>query len=288
MTKSLISDPLAPKSTITVLVPTGALGAGVDPDLVARGITSGIDAIACDAGSTDSGPSYLARGVSKVSRQSIKHDLAILMAAARKASVPLVGSCGTAGTDAGVDWTAAIALEIARDQQAAPTIALLYSEQDPTLMKRKLKDGKTKPLAPTSPLTDAVIDGCNHIVALMGAEPYIAAVRAGADIVLGGRTTDTAVLTAVPLMLGAPPAPAWHAAKITECGGLCTVNPRGGGVLMRIDEDGFEIEPLDLDNRATPYTVSSHMLYENSDPFELTEPGGVFLDIHDETFSADR
>jgi hypothetical protein len=272
--------------TTTVLIPTGALGAGISPDLVARGIAMGIDAIACDAGSTDSGPSYLARGVSKVSRQSVKHDLAILMAAARKACVPLlVGSCGTAGTDAGVDWTADIALEIAREQQATPRIALLYSEQNSATIKRKLAEGKTRPLAPARPLTEADIDGCNHIVAVMGAEPYIAAVRDGADIVLGGRTTDTAVLAAVPLMLGSPPGPTWHAAKITECGGLCTNNPRGGGVLMRIDQDGFEIEPLDLDNRATPYTVSSHMLYENSDPFELTEPGGI-LNVRDATYQA--
>ena len=80
-------------------------------------------------------------------------------------------------------------------------------------------------------------------------------------------------------MRGAAPGPAWHAAKIAECGGLCTVNPRGGGVLMRVGTDAFEIEPLDLDNQCTPYTVSAHMLYENSDPFTLIEPGGV-LDVH--------
>jgi hypothetical protein len=276
---------MAPKP-VTVLIPTGALGAGVNAELIARGIAMGIDAIACDAGSTDSGPSYLARGVSKVSRQSIRHDLAILMAAARNAGVPLlIGSCGTAGTDSGVDWTAEIACEIAAEQRANPKIALLYSEQEGATIKRKLRDGKTRPLAPAAPLTASDVDGCNHIVALMGAEPYIDALRNGADIVLGGRTTDTAVLAAVPLMLGSPPGPSWHAAKITECGSLCTVNPRGGGVLMRIGQEGFEIEPLDLDNQATPYTVSSHMLYENSNPFELTEPGGV-LDVRDAKYHA--
>ena len=274
------------KPYATVLVPTGALGAGVSAELVARGIAMGVDAIACDAGSTDSGPAYLARSVSKVSRQTIKHDLAICMAAARQAGVPLlIGSCGTAGTDAGVDWTADIALEIAREQRASPRIALLYSEQDPAVLKAKLAEGKTRPLAPAGPLTEAAIDDCNHIVALMGFEPYAEAVRRGADIVLGGRTTDTAVLAAVPLMLGAGAAAAWHAAKTTECGSLCTVNPRGGGVLMRIGRDNFEIEPLDAGNRATPYTVSSHMLYENSDPFLLTEPGGV-LDVSEAMYEA--
>ena len=69
-------------------------------------------------------------------------------------------------------------------------------------------------MVPTGPLTDAAIDNCNHIVALMGFKPFADAVRQGADIVLGGRTTDTAVLAAVLLMLGASAA-AWHAAKIT-------------------------------------------------------------------------
>src|SRR4029453_16714276 len=107
---------------------------------------------------------------------------------------------------------------------------------------------------------------CDRIVALMGPEPYVAALREGADIVLGGRTTDTAVLAAVPLMHGAGAGPAWPAAKIAEWGGLCTGRPRDGGVLMRGGRDAFEIQPLTPGNRCTPYSVSSHMLYENSDP----------------------
>ncbi|MEB3067382.1 acyclic terpene utilization AtuA family protein, partial [Parvimonas micra] len=33
-----------------------------------------------------------------------------------------------------------------------------------------------------------------------------------------------------------------------------------------------------LDNHCDVHSVSAHMLYENSDPFRLTEPGGV-LDV---------
>ena len=72
----------------------------------------------------------------------------------------------------------------------------------------------------------------------------MAAIAAGADIVLGGRTTDTAVLAAFPLMHGVDTAAAWHAAKIAECGGLCTINPTNPGVMMSIDRRGFTIEPL--------------------------------------------
>jgi hypothetical protein len=269
----------------TILVPTGALGAGVSRTQVERGIALGVHAIACDAGSTDSGPSYLARGVSKYSRESIRHDLAILMPAASKAGIPLIiGSCGTAGTDQGVDWTRDIAVEIAREARISPRIALLYSEQEKAAIKRKRAAGKVSALAPETPLPDPTIDGCDHIVALMGVEPYIDALRQGADIVLGGRTTDTAVLGCVPIMRGAPAALTWHAAKITECGGLCSANPYEG-VLFRVGADCFEVEPLSPANSCTPYTVSSHMLYENSDPFRLVEPGGV-LDVSDAIYEA--
>lgn len=273
-------------SRTTILVPTGALGAGVTAAHVERGIASGVDAIACDAGSTDSGPSYLARGVSKVSRESIKHDLAVLIPAAFKAGVPLIiGSCGTAGTDDGVNWTRDIAIEVARECQISPKIALLYSEQDKSKIKRKLAEDKITALAPSTGLTETEIDDCNHIVALMGVEPYIDALRQGADIILGGRTTDTAVLCCLPIMRGAPAGLSWHAAKITECGGLCSENPREGGVVFRIGPDDFEVEPLNLANSCTPYTVSSHMLYENSDPFVLVEPGGI-LDVSGATYEA--
>jgi len=115
-------------------------------------------------------------------------------------------------------------------------------------------------------------------VAVMGPEPYVAAIEQGADIVLGGRTTDTAVLAAIPLMRGADPGAAWHAGKVAECGALCTAKPREGGVMIRVGTDGFDIEPLRPGNACTPYTVSAHMLYENSNPFHLLEPGGL-LDV---------
>ena len=81
-------------------------------------------------------------------------------------------------------------------------------------------------------------------------------------------------------MRGAGAGPAWHAAKIGECGALCAIRPRDGGVLLRIGEDHFEVEPLRPGNQCTPHTVSAHMLYENSNPFVLHEPGGMLDATH--------
>jgi Acyclic terpene utilisation family protein AtuA len=276
----------ADSSSVRVLVPAGVLGWGVRAEEIEAGLALAPHAIAVDAGSTDSGPAYLATGRTKYGRGSIKRDLSILMAARRRAGIPLlIGSCGTSGCDMAVDQTLEIVREVAREQGDAPRIAVIYSEQSTKDLKARAAAGKITPLAPSPEVADRDLEACTHIVALLGPEPYIEAVRAGADIVLGGRTTDTAVLAAVPLMLGANTAAAWHAAKIAECGGLCTLNPTSPGVMMSIDRDGFTIEPLSSQNRCTPETVSAHMLYENSDPFRLVEPGGV-LDVTDAHYVA--
>lgn len=268
------------EAPIKIIVPCGSLGAGVDEEEVRRGLALGAHAIATDAGSTDSGAAYLALGMSKNNRASVKHDLAILMKAGAEAKIPvIVGTSGQAGGDMNLDWTRDIALEIAAEQGLNPKIALLYSEQDKASLKARNAAGAIKALEPLGPLDDATIDACDHIVAVLGAEPYIAALEAGADIILGGRTTDTAVLSSFALMKGAPWGPAWHAAKIAECGSQCAVyRTKGAGVLISIDNEGFEVEPLSLENRCDPHSVSAHMLYENSNPFHLTEPGGV-LDV---------
>lgn len=267
--------------TVNILVPVGALGAGVRESDVANGLAAGAHAIACDAGSTDSGPAYLATGKSKYSRDAVKTDLAILMRAQAQAGIPLlIGSCGTSGCDMAVDWMRDIAVEIARDEGLRPKVAILYSEQDRAELEQLAQDGAIRPLAPLTDVPPGLFASCDHVVALMGPEPYVEALRAGADIVLGGRTTDTAVLAAVPLMRGAGAGPAWHAGKTAECGGQCTVHSRDGGVLIRVGQDAFEVEPLSPSNACTPHTVSAHMLYENSNPFELPEPGGT-LDVRD-------
>jgi hypothetical protein len=268
--------PLSDQNWTTVVVPVGALGAGVRGDLLDQALAAGADAIALDAGSTDSGPAYLATGKSKYSRDSLKSDLTLLMVARDKWNVPLlIGSCGTSGCDEALDATRDIALEIAAELGLTPRICVLYSEMDPGLLKARNAEGRIHPLAPFGALADETLEACEHIVALMGPEPYIAALEAGADIVLGGRTTDTAVIAAVPLMRGAGAGPAWHAGKIAECGGQCTVNPIDGGVVIKVGADRFDIAPMSDANACTPFTVSEHMLYENSDPHTLYEPGGV-------------
>ena len=262
-----------------VLMPTGALGLGYDRRALARGVANRPDIIAVDGGSTDSGPSYLGRGVSKYSRASTKAEWRELMAARAEAGVPLViGTAGTCGADSAVDWLLDITREIAAETGQRLRVATLKSGQPAARIKAALGAGRIAPLFPAPAMDDALIDACTNIVALAGAEQIAAALNTGADIVIAGRTTDTAIIAALPLMRGDHPGGAWHGAKIGECGAIATTHPATGTIQIDFDADGFTMEPMAEAAAATPYTVSAHMLYENSDPYILYEPGG-HLDV---------
>ena len=263
-------------SEVRVLVPTGQLGAGFPPETIDRGLRLGADVIAVDGGSTDSGPYYLGTATAKSAEQAVARDLRILLTRARRADVPLVvGSCGTSGTDAGVDWIAGIVRTIAEQESLPLHLARIYASQTAADLAVRLAAGRVIPLEPVRSVDEGDLTRCEHIVAVMGHEPIAAALLAGANVVLAGRATDTAVLAAVPLLRGCPPGPSWHAAKTAECGGMCTTNPRAGGVLIAIDGDGFTVEPLSPEAACTPTSVAAHMLYENADPYRMREPGGT-------------
>ncbi|SMX37410.1 acyclic terpene utilization AtuA family protein [Octadecabacter ascidiaceicola] len=258
-----------------VLIPSGALGLGYDKAALEHGIAQGPDLIAIDGGSTDSGPSYLGRGVSKYARESTKAEWRNLIEARIAANCPLViGTAGTCGTDSTVDWLYEITLEILSDLGATAKIARLYSEQDPS----KIAQTPLTPLSAAPEIDAKAITNCTHIVALAGAEQVNAALNTGADIIIAGRTTDTAIIAALPLANGDHAGGAWHGAKIGECGALCTTAPQSGTIMVEFDASGFNITPMGDGATATPHTVSAHMLYENSDPFILYEPGG-HLDV---------
>ncbi|MEL6618350.1 MAG: acyclic terpene utilization AtuA family protein [Pseudomonadota bacterium] len=269
-----------------VLIPTGALGLGWDQAALDRGIANGPDLIAIDGGSTDSGPSYLGRGVSKYARASTKREWGLLIDAQRQAGVPLViGTAGTCGAGSAVDWLLDITQEILAETGQSARIAVLKSDQPAARVKAALANGRVTPLSPAPDISDAVLDSCTNIVALAGAEQINAALATGADIVIAGRTTDTAIIAALPLANGNHAGGAWHGAKIGECGALCATHPQSGVLQIDFDATGFTVTPLADLARATPHTVSAHMLYENADPFILHEPGG-HLDVTGAIYTA--
>lgn len=271
---------------IRVLIPSGALGLNYDRAALQKGLAANPHIIAIDGGSTDSGPAYLGQGTSKYSRASTKIEWQGLMEARAKNNIPLViGTAGTCGTNSTVDWMLEITREIAAELGQNVKIAVLRSQQDPGKLASAFAKGKITPLAQAPEILEQVFDDCTNIVALAGAEQITAAINTGADIIIAGRTTDTAIIAAMPLMNRCHEGAAWHGAKIGECGALCATNPQSGVVMIEFDDAGFSVIPMAKNAQATPHTVSAHMLYENSDPHILFEPGG-YLDVAHANYQA--
>ncbi len=269
-----------------ILIPSGVLCLGFDRAALARGVAAKPDLIAIDGGSTDSGPWSLGAGQSKYARSVTKSEWRELMLARAEAGVPLViGTAGTCGADACVDWMFDITQELASELGQSLTVARLYSNQSSSRITDALAAGRVKPLTPAPDISARALAQMTNIVALAGAEQIQAALNTGADIIIAGRTTDTAIIAALPLMRGDHAGAAWHGAKVAECGALCSTNPTSGVIMVDFDDSGFTVEPLADGATCTPHSVSAHMLYENSDPFVLYEPGG-HLDVTQTQYTA--
>jgi hypothetical protein len=270
---------------IRILAPTGALGAGFRAESLERGVSLLPHVIACDAGSTDSGPYYLGSGQPKLSREAVGRDLRLLLKARDALDVPLIiGSCGTSGRDAGVDLVADLAREIAREENLSFKLALIYADQDPAYLAARYEQGRVRPLDPAPPIDPGILTG-SHVVGMMGVEPIQQALRDGAQVVLAGRASDTALFAALPHAMGADPGLTWHAAKTVECGAACAIPPAADGLFVHLRDDHFDVEPLDPASRMTPHSVAAHTLYENANPYLITEPSGT-LDTTEAVYTA--
>ncbi len=270
-----------------VLVPSGVLGLGFDSAALQAGLARNPDIICIDGGSTDSGPYYLGTGSSKYSRSSTLAEWSQLVEAATSRRIPLVlGSAGTCGTDRMVDWMVELTGDITNRLGARLKVATIKSSQDSGATCRAFENGRVTPLSHAPDISTDDIGRCSNIVALAGAEQVQMALATDADIIIAGRATDTAAIAALPLLNGDHPGGAWHGAKIGECGALCSTNPLSGVIEIEFDRDGCSVEPLAANAQCTPQSVCAHMLYENADPNEMVEPGGV-LDARDATYIAE-
>lgn len=271
---------------VKIFIPYGAVGLGCTDEAFEAGLAMGPDILASDAGSTDSGPYYLGTGKGKYATGAVRRDLKKMVLGAHRIGVPVaIGTAGTCGSNMGVDEVCGMIRDICREAGIHKRIARIYSEQDPARMKEKYLQGKINALAGAPEISEATFDECSHIVALCGAEPYQEAFRQGADIIVCGRSTDTAIMAFYPLMMGCDPAAAWHAAKVAECGGLCNSGGLESCAFIEVDETGFNVRAVAPGATVSPYSVSAHLLYENADPVRLTEPG-LRIDTTHSTYTA--
>jgi hypothetical protein len=188
----------------------------------------------------------------------------------------VVGSAGGSGARAHMTWTRDILEELIREDERRVRVAYVHAELDKEFLKAELAAGRITPMRNVPALTDKAIDSATAIVAQMGAEPIIAALEAGAQVVIAGRAYDPACFAAWAIWKGFPAGLAWHLGKILECGALCAIpGSAGDAMLGTLRHDGFTVEPLNPARRCTETSVAAHTLYEKSHPYLL--PGPEFV-----------
>ena len=272
---------------LRILSPTGVCGSGFSQQSFETALGMRPHFIGCDAGSTDPGPEYLGSGTTAFPVEAITRDLRLMLAGARRLRIPLlIGSAGTGGGDLQLELVRHILIDLAQKEGLSFNLAVIHSEQDKDFLIERLRQGCISALEPAPPFDEDVIRRSAHIVGMMGAEPFIRALEQGADVVLAGRASDTAIFASVPLMRGFPAGLAWHAAKILECGAAAVVNRKSPDCMfVWLRHDHFLVAAPDPDLRCTPQSIASHSLYENADPFRLIECSGT-LDLSKAQYEA--
>ena len=258
---------------------SGQLGYGVPTPAFEAALARAPDLIGADMGSIDIGPTYLGKGEMATAPAATRRDLRKLLRGARGLDIPLViGSAGSAGAAPHLDATLALVRDIARAEGLHFRLGVLRADMPRPLLHAALAEGRLRPFDGMPELTGEEIDASAHIVAQMGTGPFRRALDSGIDVLIAGRSCDTSIFAALPSLLGFPMGLTMHMAKIIECASLCCVPGGRDCILATLDDDGFELESMNPARRATPVSVAAHSLYEQSDPFGLTEPDGT-LDL---------
>lgn len=270
------ADGAAHLSEIRGLAITG-FGGVPEPSLW-EGVSHEPHFLASDMGSVDNGAYYLGSGKTA---GATDRDIQLMLSAQQELGVPLLcGTAGMAGADVHLSQVADRIARIKRRRGFSFDLALIHAEIERSELHRWLDDGKVRPLGPVPALTHEQVDRCVRVVGQMGPEPYIRALEEGADVILGGRACDTSPYVALPMLRGFDTGLAFHMAKIIECVSLCA-DPGGRDCLLAtLGEDSFVLESQAPNRRCTPVSVAAHSLYEQPNPYEMYEPGGMLDTSH--------
>jgi len=265
------------KQECKILSTTAILGYGYPEESFYRGLDNNPDLIAVDAGSTDPGPYYLGSGKSFTNRSFVKRDLLFMIKEGVKRKIPVViGTAGGSGAKPHLDWCKKIILEIAEEEKLSFTMGLISADIPHKLVEEACVEKKLSPLPFVPEVTLTEIKETSNIVAQMGYEPIIKALKKGCDVVLAGRCYDPAVFAALPIMKGFNPGLALHMGKILECAAIAATPGSGSDCVMgTLTKDSFILEPLSSERKFTKESTAAHTLYEKSDPYRLPGPGGI-------------
>ncbi len=271
--------------SLKIICPNGHLGfAPLKPESFHIGVAADPDYIAADSGSDDVGPVPLGSDTSTSPRAWQEHDLEEMLLAARRTGKPMIiGSAGDTGSNSRVDLYVQIIRDLAAKHGLAPfKLGWFYSEVDPDYLRRKMRAGSAIAGLDGRPdLTEEELAATDRIVAMAGVHPFIALLEQGCDVIIGGRSSDSAVFAAPAIHHGFAEPEAYYLGKVLECASFCA-EPYGAKetVLGEISAGQVEVTAMHPGQRCTIASVAGHAMYERSNPFAEYVAGGM-LDMTD-------
>jgi hypothetical protein len=258
--------------SLRIVCPNGHLGfAPIKTGSFRIGCESEPDLICADSGSCDVGPGPLGSDTSSSPLRWQTDDLETMLLASRRLGVPMiVGSAGDTGTNSRVDLFVGIVQNLARKHGLSKfRVGYFYSEVGKDALRRRIDSGNTVTGLDGRPSLDlATLDATDRIVAVAGIHPYIKLLDEGADVIVGGRSSDCALFAAPAIRQGFPEALAYFYGKILECASFCA-EPYGAkeSVLGEITMDDVKITAMLPEQRCTIASVAGHAMYERANPF---------------------
>ncbi|HEX4173255.1 MAG TPA: acyclic terpene utilization AtuA family protein [Acetobacteraceae bacterium] len=236
------------------------IGLGAEPDMIAG-----------DSGSCDCGPVPLGSDTSVSPIAWQRHDIEAMLVGARKRSVPvLIGSAGDTGTNSRVDRYIEIVQDLAREHDIPRfKLGFFYAEQTKDAIRARMRGGDmVRGLDGRPDLTEAELDATDRIVAVAGVHPFIKLLDMGADVIIGGRSSDCAIFAAPAIRAGYPQALAYFYGKVMECASFCA-EPYGAkeSIIGEITMEDVKVTAMLPEQRCTIASVAGHSMYERSNPY---------------------
>lgn len=273
------------KEQLRIVSPNGHLGfAPTKEESFHLAAATRPDYYCADSGSDDIGASALGADRSVSMQRWQRHDLELMLLAAREQNVPmLIGSAGDCGSNSRVDLFVQMVKELATEHRLPPfKLAYFYSEVETSILQELHDDGVIiEGLDGRQPLKIEDIEATTRAVAVAGVHPFIRALELGADVIIGGRSSDCAVFAAPAIFEGFPESHAYYVGKVLECASFCA-EPYGAkeSVIGTVTHDDVKVTAMAPWQRCTVASVAGHAMYERSNPYYEYFAGGM-LDMTD-------
>lgn len=268
------------KKELSFLCPNGHLGfAPTKEGSFYLGVKEKPDYILCDSGSDDIGPGPLGGNICTSLKSTQIHDLELMFVEARKLGVPMIiGSSGDTGTNKQVDWYVQVIKDLAQKYDVPKfKLGYFYSEVDKEYLFTKMDKGEEiEGLDGRSNLTRGQLEKTDRIVAVAGVHPFIKLLDMGADVIIGGRSSDCAIFAAPAIQQGFSEDLSYYLGKVLECASFCA-EPYAGkeSVMGTISKTDVKVKAMHPDQRCTVASVAGHAMYERTNPYFEYVAGGM-------------